>query len=157
LVQWAATKLQNSNGVVGLQGGSWAGLNQVYTAVAAGKNSPIKALAPYCFGAEFYRETYNAGGIPTQTAQFPPLLGFAVGDIHGAGAFGQALANEVHAGGPRAYYNDFWKIRTPGTYAKQLADLGIPVLIWGTHLDIYAESALSMYTYLQNAHNNKYV
>jgi predicted acyl esterase len=157
LVQWAATKLQNSNGVVGLQGGSWAGLNQVYTAVAAGKNSPIKALAPYCFGAEFYRETYNAGGIPTQTAQFPPLLGFAVGDNHGAGAFGQALANEVHAGGPRAYYNDFWKIRTPGNYAKQLADLGIPVLIWGTHLDIYAESALSMYTYLQNAHNNEYL
>ncbi len=157
IAQWAASKLQNSNGTVGLQGGSWAGLNQVYTAVSAGKNSPIKALAPYCFGAEFYRETYNAGGIPTQTAQFPPILKFAVGDDHGAGAFGQAIADEVYAGGPRAYYNDFWKERSPGTYAKQLADLGIPVLIWGTHLDIYTESALSMYSYLQNAHSGKYV
>jgi uncharacterized protein len=152
IVQWAATKLQNSNGKVGLQGGSWAGLNQVYTAVAAGPSSPIKALAPLCAGAEFYRETYFAGGIPTQTAQFPPLLGLSVGDNHGAGAFGEALANEVHAGGPRAYDRAFWQIRTPGNYAKQLASLRIPTLIWGTHQDIYAESALSLYAYLQNAH-----
>lgn len=157
LVRWAATTLPNSNGKIGLHGRSWMGLNQVYTAVSAGKNSPIKVLAASCFGAEFYRETYNAGGIPTQTAQFPPNLKNAVGNNHGAGAFGQAIADEVYAGGPRAYYNDFWKIRSPGTYAKQLADLDIPVLIWSTHLDIYAESSLSMYTYLQNAHSSRYV
>ena len=155
LVQWVATRLQNSNGKVGLQGGSWAGLNQVYTAVAAGPNSPIKALAPVCFGAEFYRETYFAGGIPTQTAQFPPLLGALVGNDHGATAFGVALANEVRAGGPRAYDGAFWQLRTPGNYAQQLVDLGIPTLIWSTHQDIYAESALSLYAYLQNAYARK--
>lgn len=155
LAQWAATKLQNSNGKVGLQGGSWAGLNQIYTAAAAGKNSPIKALAPVCFGAEFYRETYFAGGIPTQTAQFPLFFGGSVGNNHGATAYGQAVVNEIYAGGPKAYDLDFWQLRTPGNYAKKIVDLGLPALIWSTHKDIYAESALSMYAYLQNAYSNR--
>ncbi|MDR6858640.1 CocE/NonD family hydrolase [Variovorax guangxiensis] len=155
LAQWAATKLQNSDGKVGLQGGSWAGLNQIYTAAAAGKQSPIKALAPLCFGAEFYRETYFAGGIPTQTAQFPLFFGASVGNNHGSTAYGQALVSEIYAGGPRAYDNDFWQLRTPGNYAQKIVDLGIPALIWSTHQDIYAESALSMYAYLQNAYSRR--
>lgn len=155
LVQWVATKLQNSNGKVGLQGGSWAGLDQVYTAAAAGPNSAIKALAPFCGGAEFYRETYFAGGIPTQTAQFPLFFGNLVGDNHGATAYGQALASEVYAGGPRAYDRQYWQLRTPGNYAQKLVDLGIPALIWSTNGDIYAESSLSMYAYLQNAYSKK--
>jgi len=155
LVQWASTKLQTSDGKVGLQGGSWAGLNQIYTAAAAGKNSPIKALAPVCFGAEFYRETYFAGGIPTQTAQFPLFFGPLVGNNHGAAAYGQAVANEVYAGGPKAYDREFWQLRTPGNYAQKIVDLGLPALIWSTHQDIYAESALSMYAYLQNAYSKR--
>ncbi|MGF6985262.1 putative acyl esterase [Paraburkholderia atlantica] len=157
LVQWAATKLQNSNGKIGLQGGSWAGLNQFYTAVAAGRNSPIKAVAPFCAGAEFYRETYFAGGIPTQTAQFPLFFGPAVGNDHGASAYGQSLVNEIEAGGPRAYDREFWQIRTPGNYARQFVELGIPALIWSTHQDIYAESSMSMYAYLQNAYSKQYL
>ncbi|MBN3761995.1 CocE/NonD family hydrolase [Burkholderia sp. Ac-20365] len=157
LAQWAATKLQNSDGKVGLQGGSWAGLNQFYTAVAAGRNSPIKALAPFCSGAEFYRETYFAGGIPTQTGQFPLFFGPSVGNNHGATAYGQSLADDIDAGGPRAYYRDFWKIRTPGNYVRQVVDLGIPTLIWSTHQDIYAESSMSMYAYMQNANSGQYM
>ncbi|MEC5407115.1 CocE/NonD family hydrolase [Paraburkholderia sp. MPAMCS5] len=157
IVRWAATKLQNSNGKIALQGGSWSGLNQYTTALAAGKNSPIKALAPFCAGAEFYRETYFAGGIPTQTGQFPLGFGAAVGNNHGATAYGQAMVDEINAGGPRAYYRDFWKLRSPGTFARQLADLDIPTLIWSTHQDIYAESSMSMYAYLQNARSGQYV
>lgn len=157
LVQWVATTLQNSNGTVALQGNSWAGLNQFYTAVAAGRNSPIKALAPFCAGAEFYRETYFAGGIPTQTAQFPLDFGPLVGNNHGAAAFGQSLASDIDAGAPRAYDREFWKTRSPGTYARQVADLNIPTLIWSTHQDIYAESSMSMYAYLQNARAGQYL
>ncbi|WP_321956354.1 CocE/NonD family hydrolase [Paraburkholderia bannensis] len=157
LVQWVANKLQNSNGTVALQGNSWAGLNQFYTAVAAGRNSPIKALAPFCAGAEFYRETYFAGGIPTQTAQFPLDFGPLVGNSHGATAFGQSLASDIDAGAPRAYDREFWKTRSPGTYARQVADLNIPTLIWSTHQDIYAESSMSMYAYLQNARAGQYL
>src|SRR5262249_20377948 len=67
----------------------------------------------------------------------------------------QALASEVYAGGPRAYDGEFWQARTPGNYVKKLADLDIPTLIWSTHRDIYAESSLSMYAYLQNAQSRR--
>src|SRR6478735_9315363 len=40
----AAHSLPGSNGTVGLHGGSYAGINQMFTTVAAGPGSPIKAM-----------------------------------------------------------------------------------------------------------------
>jgi predicted acyl esterase len=149
LVQWAATKLQNSNGKVGLWGGSYGGLTQIYTVAALGPNSPVKAIAPYCMGAEFYRETYFVGGIPTQTLNFQRGIGRAMGG--NTAAFGAAFLDDVTTGGPRAYDGSFWKIRTPGEYARKVVDAGVPVLIWSSSGDIYAQSSLEFYAYLQNA------
>ena len=101
MVQWTATQLQNSNGKVGLQGNSYAGINQTYTVAALGPNSPVKAIVPYCMGAEFYRETYFAGGIPTQTLNFQRVIGDSMGGT--TATTGADFVSEVTAGGPRAY------------------------------------------------------
>lgn len=149
LVKWAANVLEGSNGRVGLNGGSYGGITQIYTLVELGRGSPVKALAPYCMGAEFYRETYFAGGIPTQTLNFQRVIGNSMGAA--TAASGASFVKEVTSGGSRAYYDDFWKARTPGNLAQKIVDADVPILLWSTDGDIYAQSALELYAYLQNA------
>lgn len=150
LVHWAADQLDGSNGSVGLLGGSYLGLNQIFSQGRIGANTPVKAMIPECAGAEFYRETYFSGGMPTQTANFPRNLGSIVGPR--AGVFGAPLADDIQKGGDAAYDRDFWKSRTAGNYAEAIADAGVPALLWTSWDDIYTESAQSMYASLQNAY-----
>lgn len=151
LVKWAVG-YQGSNGIVGLHGGSYAGLNQVYSVAALGKNSPVKAMQASCMGAEFYRETYFASGIPTQTLNFLNVIGNAVGGNGGAATFGTTGYANILAGQDKAYFGDFWKTRTPGSYVQKVVDANIPMLLWSSDGDIYAQSSLDMYAYLQNAY-----
>ena len=150
LVDWAAHRLPGSNGTVGLHGGSYAGINQMFTTVAAGPGSPIKAMLAACMGAEFYRETYFAGGIPTQTLNFQRVIGDAMGgDTAAAGA---ANVADIEAGGDKAYFRDFWKQRTVGELAQKVVDTGVPTMLWSSDGDIYAQSSLELYAYFQNAY-----
>jgi predicted acyl esterase len=150
LVDWAAHRLPGSNGTVGLHGGSYAGINQMFTTVAAGPGSPIKAMLAACMGAEFYRETYFAGGIPTQTLNFQRVIGDAMGgDTAAAGA---ANVADIEAGGDKAYFRDFWKQRTAGELAQKIVDTGVPTMLWSSDGDIYAQSSLDLYAYFQNAY-----
>lgn len=150
LVEWAAKDLAGSNGVVGLHGDSYAGINQMFTVARAGSNSAIKAMSASCMGAEFYRETYFAGGIPTQTLNFQRVIGEAMGE--GTASSGKSLVRDIESGGDRAYYGDFWRERTVGELAQQIADADVPTLLWSSDGDIYAQSSLELYSYLQNAH-----
>jgi uncharacterized protein len=152
LVRWAA-KLPNSNGKVGLQGGSYAGLNQLFTVARLGPNSPVKAIQPNCMGAEFYKETYFSSGVPTQTLNFQRFASIS-GAMGGttAGPLGQALVDEIDAGGPRAYHGEFWKTRSTGEIANKIVEADVPTLIWSSNGDIYAQSSLELYALLQNAH-----
>lgn len=150
LVRWAATQLPRSNGRVGLQGNSYMGLNQFFTVAALGANSPVQAMAPSCMGAELYRGTYFAGGVPAQTLNFQRIVGQTI-DQRGA-ASGAALVEEVLSGGPRAYASDpYWTGRDTGLLAKAIVDAGVPALLWSSNGDIYSQSSLELYTYLQNA------
>lgn len=150
LVQWAATKLQNTNGTVGLWGGSYGGITQIFTVAELGPNSPVKAIAPYCMGAEFYRETYFAGGVPTQTLNFQRVIGDAMGGT--TAPTGASFVSDVTSGKDRALFTDFWSVRTPGNLAQKVADADVPTLLWSTNGDIYAQSSLELYAYLQNAY-----
>ncbi|WP_167376673.1 CocE/NonD family hydrolase [Rhizobium multihospitium] len=149
LVRWAAEQLENSNGVVGLNGGSYAGINQFLTVAELGPSSPVKAMAPYCMGAELYREPYFAGGIPSQTLNFQRVIGNAMGGK--TAQTGVAFLDDVTAGGPRAYDGTYWRLRTVGNLAQKVADTEVPILLWSNEGDIYAQSSLELYTYLQNA------
>ncbi len=48
LVNWAARSLSGSDGKVGLDGCSYLGVNQWFTAAAVGPDSPLKAITPFC-------------------------------------------------------------------------------------------------------------
>src|SRR5215210_2436058 len=56
LVDWAAHRVEGSNGVVGLTGCSYLGATQLFIAGALPASSPVKAILPSCWGAETYRE-----------------------------------------------------------------------------------------------------
>jgi uncharacterized protein len=101
-------------------------------------------------GAEFYPETYFAGGIPTQTMNFQSVIGNLMrGDTAASGA---ATLADVLAGGDKAYYRDFWKARTVGNLLQQVVDTNIPILLYSSSGDIYAQSSMDLYAYLQNAY-----
>jgi len=103
LVDWAAHSLDGANGVVGLTGCSFLGINQIFTAAAVGPYSPVKAILPACASNGY--ETYFAGGIPSQITALFGVAGGILGTKHLQEniAAGQALSSEILAGGPRAY------------------------------------------------------
>lgn len=153
LVEWAAKTLEGSNGTIGLDGDSYAGINQMFTVAEIGPDSPIKAASASCMGAEFYRETYFASGVPTQTLNFQRVIGGAMGgDTAAAGA---AIVADVEAGGEKSRFTEFWKERTVGDLAEEIVDADVPTLLWSSEGDIYAQSSLELYSYLQNAHASK--
>lgn len=65
LVDWAAHTLSGSNGKVGLDGCSYLGVDQWFTAAAVGKNSALKAITPFCTDSDFYNDLTGNGGVPT--------------------------------------------------------------------------------------------
>lgn len=150
LVDWAANRLDGSNGVLGLTGCSYLGATQIFTAGALRPGSPVKAMLPSCWGAETYREPVFSGGMPTQSINYFR----SVTDVMGPqpALFGQALAQEIALGGERAYRHDWFKLRDAGQHAQRIVDNGIPVLLWSGWNDLFAQGAMEMYAQLQNAY-----
>ncbi len=151
LVYWAADKLDGSNGSIGLAGCSYLGFTQLFTAALLPKNSPVKAMAPFCAGSEQYREANMGSGIPTQTISlratiFYTIIGKAGGD------WGSKSYKDISDGREYAYYGDYWKRSSPGILASQIAASDIPALLWTGWEDQYALGAQELYSYLQNAH-----
>ena len=73
--------------------------------------------------------------------------------MHGdTAASGAATLADVLAGGDKAYYKDFWKARTVGNLVQRVVDADIPILLYSSSGDIYAQSSMDLYAYLQNAY-----
>ena len=62
-MDWAAD-LPRSSGRVGGAGYSYPGLNQIHTAAAVGRGSPLKAIVRSAAGFDLYRDLAFGGGIP---------------------------------------------------------------------------------------------
>jgi hypothetical protein len=107
-------------------------------------------MAASCMGAEFYREIYFAGGIPTQTLNFQRVIGNSMGGD--TAASGAANVADINAGGDKAYFRTFWQERTVGNLAQKMVEADVPTLLWSSNGDIYAQSSLDLYSYLQNAY-----
>ncbi|GMV32081.1 MAG: acyl esterase [Rhodanobacteraceae bacterium] len=153
LVQWAAS-LKGSNGKLGLNGCSYTGLNQYFTAARLGKNSPVKAIAPAGMGAELYREPLFIGGAPTMTGLrniISPGYSFVLGTVSAAQFTTETLAN-VMGGGDRAFNNVFWQTRRAASAIEQIVRNGIPALIWSGWQDAYPTTAPEAYVMFQNAY-----
>jgi uncharacterized protein len=150
LVDWAAHRLDGSNGILGLTGCSYLGATQLFTAGALRPGSPVKAMLPSCWGAETYREPVFAGGMPTQSLNYFRSAAALIGPLQGP--FGMALAQDIAAGGEKAYLRDWWKARNAGPYAKRIVDNGIPALLWSGWNDLFAQGSMELYAQFQNAY-----
>ena len=68
LVNWAAHSLSGSDGKVGLDGCSYLGVDQWFTAAAVGPDSALKAITPFCTDSNFYDDLTADGGSPPRSS-----------------------------------------------------------------------------------------
>jgi uncharacterized protein len=150
LVDWAAHRLEGSNGLVGLTGCSYLGATQLFTAGVLPAGSPVKAILPSCWGGETYREAVFSGGMPTQSLNYFRSMSVLMGPAQGP--FGLALSNEIALGGERAYRGAWWQARDTAPMTKRIVDNRIPALLYSGWNDLFAQGALELYSQFQNAH-----
>jgi predicted acyl esterase len=143
-----AAHLQGSNGIVGLTGCSFLGINQIFTAALAGPGSPIKAIAPQC--ATMGYDAFFDGGMPSQTLGDFALAGpdnlIAIN-----GTFAQQLIGEIQSGGDAAYNRDFWQKRDMIAATRQIVANGIPALLWTAWDALDAQMSIQAYQAFQDA------
>jgi predicted acyl esterase len=152
LVSWAAHSLSGSDGKVGLDGCSYLGVNQWFTAAAVGPDSPLKAIAPFCTDSDFYDDLTADGGIPT-----PFVAGIAHGEPRGpqddpaTDPQSVTIAQEA-GGGPRSYDNRYWQSLDAQRLMRQVVANGIPALSEAGWDDLFPGGDLGDYVAAQNAY-----
>ncbi|MDT4930885.1 MAG: uncharacterized protein QOF92_3752 [Pseudonocardiales bacterium] len=177
LVNWAAA-LPRSSGKVGLHGASYLGINQMLTAGAVGKNSPLKAIFPIISANDLYRDTAFMGGIPD--AEFDtvylggllpavnlinPVLGALVNPTNILGALQVLLQHAKNTldynalflmntfmGGPDSYDTAYWQAKGPGNVLGQIVANNIPAYLIGGEYDLFQRGEPLNYAGLQNAY-----
>jgi predicted acyl esterase len=153
LVDWAAHRLEGSDGRVAFIGCSFPGGYALSAAAAVGASSPLKAVVAGCVSlATTARHDTLVAGVPGGDLGFlyyapERLMGAQPGTI----AFYRKLGAEIRAGGDAAYIRDFWQQRLPMSYAQPIVDNGIPVLLWIGWQDHVGIGAFRTFTAFQNA------
>ena len=157
LVRWAAHTLAGSNGVVGLDGCSFLGIDQIFTAAAVGPHSPIKEILPACAANSY--ENYFAGGIPSQVAGLfnSPVAQSLDGTKNEAvnNAANAALEQQFVSGGPEAYNGQYWQDRTTYNVAPKIVQNGIPALLWSGWYPTDGPGSLLEYGIFQNTYSHR--
>ncbi|MER7182090.1 CocE/NonD family hydrolase [Streptomyces hyaluromycini] len=152
LVDWAAHTLPGSDGKVGLEGCSYLGVNQWFTAAAVGKDSPLKAIAPFCTDSDFYNDLTADGGIPTS---FVAGIGRAEPrgpeDDPATDPQSVTVAQQA-AGGSRAYDDAYWQDRNVQKLMPRIVRNGIPALSEAGWQDLFPGGNLGAYAAAQNAY-----
>jgi uncharacterized protein len=152
LVDWAAHTLAGSNGEVGLDGCSYLGINQWFTAAAVGPHSPLKVIAPFCTDSDFYRDFAAAGGIPTMTVADTGELEPRGPQDDPATDPQSVTVRDLATGGPRSYDNDYWRDRSVMRLMPAVVANGIPALTEAGWQDLFPGGNLGAYTAAQNAY-----
>ncbi|MEU4240621.1 CocE/NonD family hydrolase [Actinoplanes sp. NPDC026619] len=152
LVDWAAHTLAGSNGTVGLDGCSYLGINQWFTAAAVGRHSALKVIAPFCTDSDFYRDFAAIGGIPTtavaDTGELEPR-----GPQDDPATDPQSVTvGDLATGGPRSYDNEYWRDRSVMRLMPQVVANGIPALSEAGWKDLFPGGNLGAYAAAQNAY-----
>lgn len=152
LVDWAAHSLSGSDGEVGLDGCSYLGVDQWYTAAAVGTRSALKAITPFCTDSDFYDDLTADGGIPT-----PFVAGIAKAEQHGPqddpATDPQSVTIAQQAdGGPRSYDNAYWQALDAQHLMPRIVANGIPALTEAGWNDLFPGGNLGDYVAAQNAY-----
>src|SRR5882757_4548107 len=151
LVNWAAHTLSGSNGNVGLDGCSYLGVDQWYTAAAVGPNSALKAIAPFCTDSEMYNDITTVGGVPSA---FIPALSQVLPRGPQDNAQTDPLSttvNDLNTGGARSYYNDYWHGINQQELMPKVVANGVPALSEAGWNDLFPGGDIGDYTAAQNA------
>jgi hypothetical protein len=152
LVSWAARSLSGSDGRVGLDGCSYLGVDQWFTAAAVGPDSALKAITPFCTDSNFYDDLTADGGIPT-----PFVAGIAQGEPRGpqdnpaTDPQSVTIAQEAD-GGPRSYDNGYWQSLDIQRLMPQIVANAIPALSEAGWNDLFPGGDLGDYVAAQNAY-----
>jgi hypothetical protein len=152
LVDWIAHSLSGSDGVVGLDGCSYLGVNQWFTAAAVGPRSPLKAIAPFCTDSDFYNDLTGDGGIPTTF-----VAGIGHGEPRGpeddpATDPQSVTVAQQASGGPRSYNNAYWHALSVQEFMPKIVANGIPALTETGWNDLFPGGNLGAYVAAQNAY-----
>lgn len=148
IVDWAAHRLEGSDGRVGLVGCSWPGAIALTDAAHIGRGSPLKAVVAACSGLDnMHRQSWLNAGLPTMSFwQFEARGPGLVGNTAAARRFFQAFSESVLAGGDMACDRDFWRQRGRATLAQQIVANGVPVLLWSGWSDVVETGARHAYS-----------
>ncbi|MEV0911885.1 CocE/NonD family hydrolase [Streptomyces hokutonensis] len=155
LVDWAAHTLSGSNGKVGLDGCSYLGVNQWFTAAAVGKNSALKAITPFCTDSDFYNDLTANGGIPT-----PFVAGIAQAEPRGpeddpaTDPQSVTIAQQA-SGGSRSYDDAYWQALDVQQLMPRIVANDIPALSEAGWNDLFPGGNLGAYVAAQNAYYHR--
>ncbi|MFI6096479.1 CocE/NonD family hydrolase [Lentzea sp. NPDC051213] len=155
LVNWAAQNLDGSDGNVGLDGCSYLGVNQWFTAAAVGPNSALKAIAPFCTDSSFYEDLSAAGGIPTQ---FVPQVAMVIPRGPQSTPGNEPITetvNDLKNGGPRSYNNDYWRNLSIQNLMPKIVANGVPALSQSGWNDLFPGGNIGAYVAGQNAYHGR--
>jgi hypothetical protein len=174
VINFVAHRLDGSNGVVGLAGMSYRGINQPLVGALLRPGTPVKAIAPASAGAIMYGPPFFMGGIPgafwyaypgiEQWSEVPPVdqltatNGIDPGDLLGVGA-GRVPTEAYHAevyanttsGGYMAHRDQWWQAREELGGVKAIVRAGIPALQTSGSNDFFSGGSLQLYAAFQDA------
>jgi uncharacterized protein len=157
VVDWAAHRLEGSDGRIALVGCSAPGGLALADMAFVGPNSPVKAAVVSCNGLEGpYREAWFVSGMTTTGFRaYAPNAARSMGDSEAVKRFFPEITEQILSGGPPAYDNGYYDDRLPMRWANDISAADIPILLWTGWDDILETPAISTYTALQNARSRR--
>jgi predicted acyl esterase len=152
LVDWAARTLPGSDGRVGLDGCSYLGVDQWFTAAAVGRDSALKAITPFCTDSNFYDDLTANGGIPT-----PFVAGIGHAEPRGpeddpATDPQSVVVAQQATGGADSYNDAYWQRLDVQKLMPTIVANGIPALTEAGWNDLFPGGNLGDYVAAQNAY-----
>ena len=155
LVNWAAHSLSGSDGKVGLDGCSYLGVDQWFTAAAVGKDSALKEISPFCTDSNFYDDLTADGGIPT-----PFVAGIGHAEPRGpqddptTDPQSVTIAQEAD-GGADSYDDAYWQSLDGQNLMEKIVGNGIPAISEAGWNDLFPGGDLGDYVAAQNAYYHR--
>ena len=154
IIDWAATKLEGSDGRIALMGCSWPGVIALTDTAYVGKNSPLKGVVASASGlGNMHTQSWIVGGMPSMSMwQFKAIGTQLVGETPPVKKFFEDVSNSVLNGGDLAYEREYWSQRESLSLANKIVENNVPVLLWAGWKDIVETGTVRAYTALQNAY-----
>lgn len=172
VIEWAA-RLPRSTGAVGMIGHSYLAIDQLFTAAAVGRDSPLKAIFPMSAATDPYRDLFVSGGAvnmesslgligayagsrtlnPVRERPSDPVdaAGLTLGHAAQTLDFEAGTLRDVLLDGPRRFDGPYWRERAPARVLRDIVRNGVAVFLVGGLYDVFQRGAPLNYSGLQNA------